>query len=121
MKATILLNYNENTRQVENEERDNFLYSLLEKMGLPIADIWNSGEPLEISQKIKLRELLTTYNVQVIDEADGHMQVFVDRELVGEWNKCTYKLKKDLQQLDRKKQLYLEMTTDCWSVFDEPK
>lgn len=121
MQGTILLNYNENTKQVEEEEKNNFLRSVLESMGVPITDFWHTTHPLSISQKIKLREVLGTYNIQVIDDLDGHMQIYVERELVGEWNKCTYKIKRDLRQLDPKKQLYLEMTISCWSLFDEEK
>ena len=32
MEGTILLNHNDNTRQVEEEEKSKFLYSLLEQM-----------------------------------------------------------------------------------------
>jgi hypothetical protein len=45
--------------------------------------------------------------------------VYIDNELVGEWHKCTYKLKKDLRQLDPKKRIYLEMQIDYWSIFEE--
>lgn len=125
MKGTVLLNYNENTRQVEDEEKQRFLRDLLETMGVPINDFWEGGKSLSSDQKIKLRAILTTYRVQVIDDLDGHMQVFFinddtdEYELVGEWHKCTYKLKRDLKQKDPKKQLYLEMEVNCWTLFEE--
>lgn len=119
MKGTILLNYDENTKQVEEEEKTRFLRSLLEQMGVPIEDFWTSDSLLTSSQKIKLRGILATYNVQVIDDLDGHLQVYVEGELVGEWQKCTYKLKRDLRQLDPRKQLYLEMEIDCWTLFEQ--
>lgn len=119
MKGTVLLNYDENTKQVEEEEKTRFLRDLLEQMGVPINEFWNAETSLSVNQKIKLRGLLATYQIQIIDDLDGHMQVYVDDQLVGEWNKCTYKLKKDLRQLDPKKRLYLEMQVDCWSLFEE--
>jgi hypothetical protein len=119
MKGTILLNYNENTKQVEEEEKVRFLRSLLDQMGVPISDFWATDSPLSIDQKIKLRGILATYGIQVIDDLDGHMQVYVEGELVGEWNKCLYKLKRDLRQLDPRKQLYLEMEVNCWTLFEE--
>jgi len=119
MKGTILLNYNENTRQVEDEEKIRFLRNLLEQMGVPISDFWTSDGPLSVDQKIKLRGILATYNIQVIDDLDGHMQVYVEGEMVGEWHKCLYKLKRDLRQLDPRKQLYLEMEVNCWTIFEE--
>jgi hypothetical protein len=119
MKGTILLNYDDNTQKVEDEEKTRFLKSLLEQMGVPIDDFWTADSSLSVNQKIKLRGILATYAIQVIDDLDGHMQVYVEGEKVGEWNKCTYKLKKDLRELDPKKQLYLEMYVDCWTIFEE--
>ena len=118
MNGTILLDYNENTKQVEDEEKTRFLRTLLEQMGVPIGDFWIE-DSLTIENRIKLRNVLTTFGVQVIDDLDGHLQVYVEGEKVGEWNKCTYKLKRDLKQLDPKKQLYLEMEVNCWTLFED--
>ena len=119
MKGTLLLNYDENTKLVEEEERNKFLYALLGQMGIPVSDFWTNDSVLTVDQKIKLRNILSTYNVQVIDDLDGHMQVYVEDELVGEWFKCEYKLKRDLRQRDPRKQLYLEMQVNYWSIFEE--
>lgn len=124
MKVTILLDYNENLKKVEEEEKSRFLRSLLQQffdnteIAAEIDAIWETDGPLTPVQKVKMRGLLTTYNIQVIDDNDGHLQVFVDNELVAEWRKCTYKLKKELHQIDPKKKMYLEMAINCWSVFD---
>lgn len=119
MKGTILLNYNEDTHKVEEEEKYKFLRLLIGQMGLPIDEFWSNDEPLSIDQKVKLRRILSTFNIQVIDDLDGHMQVFFEGELTGEWNKCKYKLKRDLSQIDPRKQLYLEMEIDYWSPFEQ--
>lgn len=119
MNGTILLNYNENTRQVEDEEKTRFVRTLLEQMGVPIVDFWAEDGPLSIDNKIKLKNTLVTYGVQVIDDLDGHLLVYVEGEKVAEWNKCTYKLKRDLSQLDPRKQLYLEMEVNCWTIFEQ--
>lgn len=120
MKATILLSYNENIKQVEDEEKMRYLRSLLEMMGIPIEEFWTADSvALSVDQRIKLRGILSTYGIQVIDDLDGHMQVYFENELVAEWNKCTYKLKRDLREIDPRKQLYLEMEVNCWSQFEE--
>lgn len=119
MKGTILLDYNENTKQVEEEEKTRFLRSLLEQMGVPITEIWTGDTPLSIDQKIKLRGILATYSIQIIDDLDGFLQVYVEGERVAEWHKCIYKLKRDLRQIDPRKQLYLEMEVNCWSLFED--
>lgn len=119
MQGTILLNYNENVKQIEEEEKLSFLRNLLEQMGVPVDNFWTISTGLSIDQRMKLRTILTTYGIQVIDDLDGHMQVYVERELVGEWFKSTYKLKRDLRELDPRKQLYMEMTINFWTIFEE--
>lgn len=119
MKGTILLNYNENIRKVEEEEKNRFLYCLLEQMGIPIADFWSVDEALSAAQKIKLMGLLSSYAIQVLDDHEGNLTVYAENELVGEWHKCSYKMKKDLRQLDPKKRLYFEMEINYWSIFDD--
>ena len=125
MKGSILLNYNENTHQVEDEEKSRFLKLILEQcfentdVATQIQTIWSSDGPLPASQKVKLRSILATYGIQVIDDFDGHMQVYLENELIAEWFKCTYKLRRDLRAIDPRKRIYLEMEVNCWSVFDD--
>lgn len=118
MKGIILLNYDDNIQKVEDEEKTRFLKTLLEQMGVPIDNFWTSDAPLSVNQKIKLRGILATYSVQVIDDLDGLLQIYVEGEKVAEWQKPLYKLKRDLRQLDPKKQLYLEMEVNCWTIFE---
>ena len=119
MKTSILLNYNENFKKIEDEEKLVFLFDLLNKIGVPIDGIeLPENLSLSVENKIKLRSLLTTYGIQVIDNRDGSMQIFIDNQLVADWHKPIYKLKKDLSQLDRKKQLYVEMTIEYNSLFE---
>lgn len=118
MQGAILLNYGENIKQVESEEIRKFLHSLLFQIGIPLEGIWDTDDELKIDQKIKLRSLLAKHNIQVIDDMNGHVQVYVDELLVGEWFKCTYTLKRDLSELDRKKQLRMEMHINFWTIFE---
>lgn len=125
MKGTILLSYNEDTHQVEEEEKARFLRGILlasfenTDVSSQIENIWESESPLSAPQKVKLRGILAIYGIQVIDDFDGHMQIYLENELIAEWYKCTYKLKRDLRALDPRKRVYLEMEVNCWSVFDD--
>ena len=126
MKSTILLNYGENTHQVEEEMKSVFLKGFLEQcfenspdVATQFSTIWSGDAPLPPPQKVKLRGLLATYGIHVIDDHDGHLQIYLDNELVGEWFKCTYKLNKDLRVTDPRYRIYLEMEVNCWSAFDQ--
>jgi hypothetical protein len=125
MQGTILLNYSENTRMVEAEERFRFLRGILEQCFEntdvldQVQDIWGDTEgELSTLQKIKLRTLLTQYSIQMIDDNDGGLKLYLDRELIGNWKKPKYVLKRDPAEFDRKKQFFLEMKIDFWSMFD---
>lgn len=118
MQGTILLNYDENLKKVEEEEQSRFLRTLIEQMGVPI-DFWIEDAPLSVEQRSKLIEILHKYHIYIQNDNDGNIKVYVEKELVGEWNKCTYKLKRNYEEIDRKKQLYLEMNVDFWTVFDD--
>ncbi len=56
-------------------------------MGVPINELWHADQDLSVEDKIKLRGILSTYNIKTIDDSDGHLQMFVDGELIAEWNK----------------------------------
>lgn len=118
MKGIILLNASDNTRQVEEEEKSAFVKSILDNIGIPMPEVWGEDGSLSIQGKIKLRGILSTYNVNVIDDKDGALTVYVEKEIVATWKKPSYILKRDLSQIDPKKKLYLEMHTEAWTVFE---
>jgi hypothetical protein len=127
MQGSILLNYGENTHQVEEEKKSRFLRDFLEQcfqdtpeMVQQIADLWaDTDGVLPVDQKIKLRVLLNTYSIRVIDDMDGQLKIYLEDELVAQWLKAKYYLRKDLQVKDPKKRIFMEMKVECWSVFDK--
>lgn len=116
MRYTILLDKNEKTQDIEVQEQARFVKSLLEALEVPIK--WNPEEPFSIDSKIEFRKSLGAYNINIINDNDGGMKVFVKDNLIGEWFKCSYKLKKDSTQINPNKQLYLEMLVNFWTTFE---
>jgi hypothetical protein len=119
MQGKILLNHDENTKQVEEEEKIKFIKNVIEQLGIDTNEFWTTETKLSIDQRIRLRNILLTYGVQVIDDLDGNLQIYAEGELIGNWEKPTYKLKRDLRQLDPRKQIYLEMSVSCWTIFEQ--
>jgi|SRR5271166_1723190 len=119
MQYTILLNRDENTREAEDLEQSRFVYSIIEALELPV-DEWNPNEKLSVEAKIKLRKTFSDYSIHVVDDADGGIKVFADKELIGEWYKCKYKFKKDGSHPDPKERMYIEMSVKFWTTFEEP-
>ena len=56
MKQVILLDVDENTQKIEEEEKLKFIRSILTQLGLPIEDIWQQEE-LSVEQGIFLRRI----------------------------------------------------------------
>lgn len=131
MKGSLLLNHDENLKQVENEEKSRFLIEILmncfdssEEAKTQLDNIFNLEDPLLIlpaSKKIQLKQLLSIYNIEVIDDNDGSLTIYLDKEKIAEFHKPLYKMKKDYSQLDRKKRFYLEMTLNFWTIFEQPE
>lgn len=119
MRKVLNLRYGSNTKQVEDEGRLDFLKNLLDKMGVPTNDFWSEGGAPSIIQRKKIRGILTQYKIH-IDDIEESMSVYVESELVAKWNKMLCKIKRDLSQ-EPKKQLYIEMTVDSWTIFDNEK
>lgn len=118
MQGTILLNANEDTRKVEEEEKSRFIKGIIDLMGIPLEGIWNDDEELSLEKRMKLREIFSSYNVKIIDYHDGTLEIYVDNDLIAEWKKCEYVLKRDIAAIDPTKKLYLEMKINYWSIFE---
>jgi hypothetical protein len=118
MKGLILLNANDSTHQVEEEEKSVFLKAILENIGVPIENIWAEDNSLTMQGKVKLHSTLSSYNMVMVDDRDGGLKIYVDKDIIGIWKKPSYILKMDHSQIDPKKKLFLEMHTDCWTVFE---
>ena len=69
MEQIYLLDYHSNYKIVENEERYKFLNSLLDQLGIEIDLTPDSGE-LNINQRVLLRQTLSNYDIDVLEELD---------------------------------------------------
>lgn len=118
MKGTILLNSSEDTRKIEEEEKSRFIKGIIDSIGIPLEGIWDDDIELSIEKRIKLREIFSKYNVKVINYPDGVLEIYVDNDLIAEWKKCEYVLKRDIAAIDPTKKLYLEMKINYWSIFE---
>ena len=119
MKGFILLNFDEDLHKVEEEEKYKFIKQLLEETGAPINEVWESSNIPTIKERISLRGFLQKFAIQIIDNGDGGVSVYAEKDLIGSWHKPIYKLKRDFSQLDPKKQLFHEMEISFWSIFEE--
>jgi len=50
---------------------------------------------------------------------DGGLKIYHEKDIIGEWFKCEYILKKDIGEIDPRKKLFFEMKVNFWSVFED--
>jgi hypothetical protein len=117
VQYSILLSRSEDTKAVEGQEQSRFIKSVLEALEVPIE--YDPDEPLTIEMRQKLRQSFKEFNIHVINDMDGGLKISVGDDLIAEWYKSTYKLKQDLSQKDPQDRLYLEMTVNFWTVFED--
>jgi hypothetical protein len=108
----VKLNVGANRRAIEQEEKARFLRATLEQVGVDTTEFWtyNEGDPLPFSVDMRenLRKVYEHYNIQVLDQEDGSIEIYVDGSQVAKWSVIQYILKPDLEQLDPRKRVYLE-------------
>lgn len=117
MQRSIFLD-REDTRVIEEEERNIFIKGILESVGVPLEDIWPDIS-LTVEQKIKLRALLSKLDVEIIEDGDRGYQIYHQNTKLGEWFKPKFILRKDIGARTFSKKLYYEMVINTWSIFDQ--
>lgn len=116
MRYSILLDRNEKVKDIEAQEQARFIKSILESLEVPFE--FDSEGPLSIDDKLQLKKSLNDYSINIINNIDSTMKIFVKKDLIAEWRKPKYILKIDESQIDPNKKLYLEMIIEFWTVFD---
>ena len=111
--SDVVLVDRQRAKAVEYEEKAKWIYSILEKMKLPVKDIWPKEATMENFRK--MRTVLRKFNVDLIDDADDGVIIYSNNELVAEWKRPRYKLVEDPTQKDVRYRFYYEMhlITNC--------
>jgi hypothetical protein len=107
----------EDAYSVEEEERNMFLRSVLEEVGVPLEDVW-PDICLTVDQKIKMRGLLGKLDIEIVDDGDRGYQVWHEKTKLAEWFKPRFILREDMEARTFTKRLYYEMVIKTWSVYD---
>ena len=116
MQYQILLDTSANTRQVEDQEKSRFIRSIIDCLNINID--FDPEQAQSMEDKISLRAQLNKFNITIIEDLDGGMQIFANRDKIGEWRKPKYKLKENVAERDPRKKLYMEMCVELWSSFE---
>lgn len=107
----------EDAKVVEEEECNSFVKSILEQIGVPLNEIW-PDILLTVEQKIKLRDLLSKLEIEIIYDGDRGCEIYHQDNKLAQWFKPKFILKEDKQARNPNKRLFYEMVINTWSVFD---
>lgn len=123
MKLTRLAS-RDNYRKVEEEWKYEFIYHVLSNIGIPkeiLDGCFPEGgiESFTVQHKIELRHYMKQFDVTIVDDRDGGIKIFVEKERIAEWKKCVFALREDPKEVDPSNRLYVEITADIWTIFDE--
>src|SRR5260221_13032470 len=119
-QQTILSDRN-SCKQTISNLKSQWVRSILEQTGLYLSNCYSDSEEFEeqtVQQKSLLRKILTENNIVIIEQ-DEACTIYIQNEIIAEWEKPSYILKSDLSQLDKSKQLYVEAVLTFRSVFDQ--
>jgi hypothetical protein len=108
----------EDVKAVEEEERNAFVKTVLDGMGVPVDEYWPEEE-LTVQQKIVLRKLLAAIGVDILDDRDRGVKIYVEDKLVAEWLKPVFILHKDNKARDPSKRVFFEMKARFWNMYDQ--
>lgn len=109
-----------NCQQVANHLKFNWLHETLAQTGMNLDDCFpEDGDPNSqtIVQKAQLRKTLNDNDILVLDDNE-EIKIYVQKEIIAEWNKPKYNLCSDISQIDPKKKFYVSIELNYWSVFD---
>lgn len=126
MKTTIKVN-REDIRQVEAEEQYNFVREVLKCINLPLEECYPASglfEDFTLEYKLKLRQVLSSFGVIILDDRDGGIEIYIDKppirnHLVAKWNKCTFELREDLSTINPRNRIYAVIYIDYWSEYEK--
>lgn len=113
----------DNYRDVEQEWQYEFVYYVLDSIGIP-EEILEGCFPEEgldaftVDHKIELRKHMNSFDVTIVDDRGGGIKIFVEQDIVAEWKKCKFVLREDPKEVDPSKRLYMEIKADVWTIFD---
>ena len=113
-----------NYRDVEKEWQYEFVYYVLESIGIPeevLAGCFpeEGMDAFTVAHKIELRTYMNKFDVTIVDDRDQGIKIFVEQDKVAEWKKCIFVLREDPKEVDPSKRLYMEIKADVWTIFDD--
>lgn len=102
--------------EIELQEKTKWVRLILGKLGLPVEK-WKENLTMDDLRKIRLE--LKSLEIDIIDDSNNGIEIYIKNDLIAEWRKPHYILKKNPEERDSRYKYYLEMYPQTKSVFQE--
>lgn len=109
----------EDVKFTENEQKNIFIRTIINNIGIDIDEVWENGSELDPEKKLALFRLLEKYDIQIIDDGDRGYKIYVDDSCIGEWFKPRVQHRVDPRALKLSSKLYAEIKFKTGSLFTE--
>ena len=108
----------EDSRRIEEEERDSFIKGILGEIGIPLDDVWPSERLGDVDQKIEFQKRMEEFELDILDDGDHGVKIYVGEDLIAEWFKPQFVMHTDRKARRPSKRLFYEMQIRFWSMFE---
>jgi hypothetical protein len=108
----------EDRDQVEEEERNSFIKSILEGLDIPLEEVWPDLN-LTVEQKVQLRNFLSKLDIEIDHDGDHGYKIFHNKDCLGQWFKPRFVLREDPTAKHISKRYFYEMIIKTDSVFEQ--
>jgi hypothetical protein len=119
MKEISIYINREDVAKAEEEERNNFIRSTIEAVGIDLDDIWPVDDLLEPKTKIALWEILSKYEIDIIHDGERGYKIYYDNKVIAEWFKPNFILREDNKAKKLSKRFFYEMQIKYFSEFEQ--
>ncbi|HMB99999.1 MAG TPA: hypothetical protein VKN14_03075 [Flavobacteriaceae bacterium] len=109
----------EDVKKVEEEEKNRFVREIIANIGIPLDAVWPEDAEITVNLKIELRKLCAQHDIVILDDGDRGIEIYWEEGLIAKWYKPQYKLRVDNTKIEPSKKMFLEMTINFASVFED--
>lgn len=113
MIITMLTDLNNYLELVEEQKKE-WLYNLLQFLGIDIILLEQLSQDLASEYLIKNHIYITDYPSIGALKVERRLEHDAPLEIVGEWAGPEFQIKRDEQN-----KMYYEISIECWSILDE--
>ena|ERR1700748_1183443 len=111
----------DNCKSIAHQLRFSWVKNILTQTGMNLDNCFcDSDDPNDqtIEHNKKLKKALSDNKITIIDNIDDSLFIYIQDQLIAQWQTPRYDKREDFTQLDRNKRFYVGIHLEYESVFD---